>query len=196
MMRCPTNGPEVATVEPIASRHAGRGRERAAWMARVQDGDVDAYRALLDDLGAEVMSFLRRRLPNRQEADDVYQDVLLAVHVSRHTYERGRPVEPWVFAIASHVLARHVRGSVRRNAHELLVGAPPSGAAPVGRASSRVEILEAFRRLPPRQREAVELLAAAGLRPQTAAARAGISAGALRVRVHRAYKTLRMLLLT
>jgi DNA-directed RNA polymerase specialized sigma24 family protein len=37
-------------------------------------------------------TYLRLRLANSQEVDDVYQDVVLAIHVSRHTYEPARPV--------------------------------------------------------------------------------------------------------
>jgi RNA polymerase sigma-70 factor (ECF subfamily) len=83
-------------------------------MELAQAGDREAYRSLLDDLGPAVMAYLRRRLAAQHEIDDVYQEVLLAIHLSRHTYEPGRPVEPWVFAIAGHVLARQV--GARRDA--------------------------------------------------------------------------------
>lgn len=163
-------------------------------MMLAQAGDRDAYRALLDDLGPEVMAYLRRRLGDPQERDDVYQEVLLAIHVSRHTYERWRPLEPWVFAIAANVLARHVRRSMRRAAREVLVDVPPP--PPMGRVGlTRAEVREALGRLPRRQREALELLRLAGLSVEAAATHAGTTVGALRVRAHRAYKALRAILI-
>jgi RNA polymerase sigma-70 factor (ECF subfamily) len=161
-------------------------------MASAQTGDREAYRALLDDVGPELMAYLRRRLINPQDVDDVYQEVLLAIHVSRHTYEPGRPVEPWVFAIAGYVLARHLRRSRRRTTLEVLVDVLP--ALPIETVGpSGAEVRQAFGRLPPRQREAL-LLKQAGLSVDAAATRAGTTAGTFRVRVHRACKTLRVLL--
>jgi len=162
-------------------------------MALAQAGDRQAYRALLEDLGPAVMAYLRRRLANPQEVDDVSQEVLLAIHVSRHTYDPRRPLEPWVFAIAGHVLARHIRRSRRRATREVLVDVPPVEQVETGEPSLG-ELSRALRRLPPRQREAVELLHLAGLSAELAATRAGTTAGALRVRAHRAHNALRTLL--
>jgi len=80
-------------------------------MTRAQAGDREAYRSLLDNLGPEVMAYLRRRLHNPQDVDDVYQEVLLAIHMSRHTYERGLPVTAWVRAIARYKLIDCLRAS-------------------------------------------------------------------------------------
>lgn len=172
-----------------------RMQRRASWMALVQAGDRDAYRALLVDLGPDLLAYIRRRLVNRHEVDDVYQEALLAIHVSRHTYERGRPVEPWVFAIAGHVLARHVQRARQRTARELLIDVPPAEPMTIA-GPSRAEVRQALGLLPQLQRQALELLQFAGLSVEVAAARAGTTAGALRVRAHRAHKTLRALLFT
>src|SRR5207249_1032968 len=74
------------------------------------------------------MGFLRARLPDSQELGDLYQETFLALHRSRHTYEAPRPVEPWFFAIAAHVVARHLRRRRTRIAREVLVGVLPEEA--------------------------------------------------------------------
>jgi RNA polymerase sigma factor (sigma-70 family) len=162
-------------------------------MAQAQAGDREAYRSLLEDIGPDLMAYLRRRLRHPHDVDDVHQEVLLAIHVSRHTYQPARALEPWVFAIASHVLARHWRRRQRRARHEVLVDVLPTEQARTA-GPSRTEVRQALGRLPGRQRQALELLQLAGLPVDMAATRAGTTVGALRVRVHRAYKTLRMLL--
>jgi RNA polymerase sigma-70 factor (ECF subfamily) len=53
---------------------------------------------------------------------------------------------------------------------------------------------DAVARLPEQQREAFSMLKLEGLSIEQAAERAGVSAGALRVRAHRAYKILRKLI--
>ena len=166
---------------------------RARWMAQAQAGDREAYRSLLDDLGPSVMVYVQRRLRNAQEVDDVYQEILLAIHASRHTYEPGRPVEPWAFAIAAHVLARHWRRSQLRLRREVLVEVPPEKQTTTA-GPSRAEVSQALTRLPWGQRQALELLRFARIPVDVAASRAGTTVGALRVRAHRADKTLRGLL--
>jgi RNA polymerase sigma-70 factor (ECF subfamily) len=168
-----------------------RSRRRARWMAEAQGGDGEAYRALLDDIGPLVMTVVRRHA--RNDVEDLYQEVFMALHSTRHTYDPSRPLEPWLLAIARHVIADHEQRRRRRAARELLVGEPPP--VPVehdGHARRQLEQLVG--RLSPGQREAVELLRVDGLSVTSAALRAGTSAGALKVRAHRAYKVLRQLL--
>src|SRR5947207_7693155 len=101
-------------------------------MADAQRGNAEAYRALLDDIGPELMGFLRARVPDSQDLADLYQETFLALHRSRHTYEAPRPVEPWLFAIAAHVVARHLRRRRVRIGREVLVGVLPEEAMAEG----------------------------------------------------------------
>jgi len=163
------------------------------WMAEAQRGNVEAYRALLDDIGPEVMGFLRARVPSLQDVDDLYQETLLALHCARRTYKAPRPVEPWLFAIAGHVLARHIRRQRIRTAREVLVDSLPERATGDG-GHARVRLAQALDRLPPAHREALELVKFEGLSTAAAAVRTGTTPGALRVRAHRAYRALRQVL--
>ncbi len=170
-----------------------RSRRRAAWMARVQEGDQDAYRALLDDIGPTLFHLLRRRAVDRHEAEDMYQDTLMALHCARHTYQPSRPVEPWLFAIARNVASDHARRRVARASREVLADAlPDQPVDSAGDAEARLE--QMLSQLPPAQREAFEMLKLEGVSIEVAAGRAGTTAGALRVRAHRAYRAIKALL--
>src|SRR5262245_14323777 len=159
-------------------------------MAAAQRGDRDAYRALLDDVGPMVRHYVRMRVRNAEEANDVYQDVLMALHTARHTYDATRPFEPWLFAIARRVVFRRQGERVARDARETLVHVLPEMAID-GDASLKVRLEQALRRLSPDQREALALLKLDGLSIEAAAPRAGTTTGALKVRAHRAYRALR-----
>ena len=161
-------------------------------MAAAQRGDARSYRELLNDLGPMVFAFLRRRVRDPDECQDAYQDVLLALHRARHTYDPSRPFEPWLFAIARHVAVDHFRYRMVHTSHEILVEELPE---PAGDADpARPRLAEALDRLPQAQREAFEMLQLEGLSVAAAAARVGITTGALKVRAHRAYRALRALL--
>ena len=167
-----------------------RGHRRAGWMARAQAGDGEAYRALLDDLGPAVLSFLSRRVADRDDLSDAYQDTLLAMHRARHTYQPSRPIEPWLFAIARNVAADYGRRRRRRVGHEVLMAVLPDRPVEAERDVG-AQLDAALRRLPNRQREALQLLKFQGLSVAEAAARAGTTPGALKVRAHRAYVALK-----
>ena len=175
---------------------ADRSRRRALLMQRLQAGDADACRELLDDIGPSVVGFLRRRLAGSDEIEDVYQEVFMALFEARHTYEAGRPLEPWLFAIARNVAADHVRRHWTRTSWQELFAEPPDRPEQSSDESALggPNLAEALAQLPPSQREAFLMLKQEGISVEAAAARSGVSVGALKVRAHRAYKSLKKLI--
>jgi RNA polymerase sigma-70 factor, ECF subfamily len=111
------------------SRDLKRGVWRVRLMERLQQGDTDACAALLDDIGPLLTRFLRRRIADHQEIEDVYQEVLVAIFEARHTYEPSRPLEPWLFAIARNIAADYTRRRWSRARWEELVGELPERQA-------------------------------------------------------------------
>ena len=179
-----------------ADEPSGEARERRArWMAQAQTGDQGAYRALLEDVSSELRGFLRRRLRDAQEIEDVVQEILLTVHRARHTYDPTRPFEPWLMAIARHTAVDAFRRDRRRARFESLAddATPLEGTG--DQSGAELPLHTALEVLPESQREALELVKIQGLSVEEAAARSGVSEGALRVRVHRAYRALRARLL-
>lgn len=170
-----------------------RSRLRAGLMERLQQGDADACSALLDDIGPSLMYFLRRRVADVHELEDVYQEVFMAIFEARQTYEPGRPFEPWLFAIARNIAVDYSRRRWKRAHWEELVVELPEQMADTSNAAAP-ELNAVLAELPPDQREAFSMLKLDGLSVEAAAARAGVSVGALRVRAHRAYKSLKRLI--
>src|SRR5262249_16244408 len=169
-----------------------RSRRRARLMERLQRGDGDACRLLLDDIGPGVMRFLRGRVA-ADEIEDVYQEIFMALFQARHTYEPGRPLEPWLFAIARNIASDHGRRTWSRASWEELTGdSPESAVADTPAPEPDIEAL--LTRLPTAQREAFAMLKLDGLTLEMAAERAGVSVAALKVRAHRAYKTLKKMI--
>ena len=169
--------------------------ERARWMERVQAGDQEAYKALLEDVSLELRGFLRRHVREWQDVEDVLQETLLMLHRARHTYDPARPFDPWLRAIARHAAVDSFRRERRRGRWERLAedDDPIEGATtdPGGELSAAATLAD----LPASQRQALEMVKLDGLSIEQAAAKTGISQGALRVRIHRGYRTLRERLL-
>lgn len=170
-----------------------RSQRRARLMELVQQGDGGALRALIDDIGPAISNFLRRRIADSSELEDVLQDTLLALYQARHTYEPSRPLEPWLFAIARNVAADHAHRHWNRTRWQELSDAPELASDVT--TNTRPNLEEALSSLTQVQREAFVMLKMEGLSTAEAARRAGTSVGALKVRAHRAYETVKRLIL-
>jgi RNA polymerase sigma-70 factor (ECF subfamily) len=174
-----------------AERSTEEAGQRARWMERAQGGDGEAYRLLLESVSRDLRAFLRNRIRDPADTEDVLQEVLLTVHRARHTYDPARPFEPWLFAIARNAAVDWYRSMRTRRALEDAASEWEGIAEPHG----AVALEDALGSLPRDQREALEMVKVEGLPTAQAAARAGISEGALRVRIHRGYRALRERLL-
>ena len=173
-------------------------RSLAELMRAAQDGDANAYQAVLRACVPLAAAAARRRVPP-DLVDDVVQDVLVTIHRALATYDPSRPFEPWLRAIAARRAIDALRRTGRRGAREVHdpiaylnhAEDPPDF---VQEATDRAEagrLRAAISALPPRQREAVEIL---GLREHTleqASQVTGSSKVALKVNFFRALKSLR-----
>jgi RNA polymerase sigma factor (sigma-70 family) len=163
-------------------------------MERVQAGDQAAYRTLLGEITTELRAFLARRIRDRSEVEDRLQDVLLALHRARHTYDPSRRFDSWLYAIARHVTIDALRRAGARARWEQPLE-PDDLDRATGKDEGEVALDAAFAALPASQREALEMVKLDGMKIEDAAARAGVTQGALRVRLHRGYVALRNRLL-
>jgi len=159
-------------------------------MKAAQEGDSAAYDHLLRELLPVLRAFVRSRVDSTATAEDLVQDILLALHRSRHTYLPDHPFGPWLRSISRHVLIDFFRAQARRTPRG--VHPTPSDAPVLPRILVDDEALsEALEALPKDQREAVMLLQVEELSVHEAAERIGISPSALKVRAHRGYQALR-----
>jgi RNA polymerase sigma factor (sigma-70 family) len=154
----------------------------------------DAYRSS----GTAVLGYALRRVASRDDALDVVAETF-ATAWRRRAELPAEPeeVRPWLFGIARRCLANTLRSSRRAGRlGERLAGALADTALPDPstvheiRAEGR-RVREALDRLAPDDRELVTLVGWEGLTPAQAATALGVSAGAARVRLHRARTRLR-----
>lgn len=167
-------------------------------MRCAQDGDAEAYQALLALITPRIRRVIRSRRAFLDLADveDLVQDVLLSLHAVRHTYDPGRPFVPWLLAIVRHRLADAARRYSRQKGHEVAVDDLDVTFADVeanvdAAIGDEEALAQAIRHLPAGQRQAIELLKLRELSLKEAAARTGSSISALKVATHRAMASLR-----
>ncbi|WP_338049119.1 sigma-70 family RNA polymerase sigma factor [Rhodoplanes elegans] len=119
------------------------------------------------------------------DAEDVVQEILLAVHLKRHTWDAARPIGPWLGAIARHKTIDAIRRRGGR-AGVPLDDVVDTLAAPSEEPAIReTELARALETLPAGERAAVTAIAVDGAGIAEAAKTLGTSEGALRVALHR-----------
>src|SRR5712692_7042490 len=72
--------------------------ELKALMLASLDGSAGSYRSLLERLSSRLRAYYKGKLARvgrgATEAEDLVQEVLLAIHLKRHTYDTGEPFTP------------------------------------------------------------------------------------------------------
>lgn len=150
--------------------------------------------AALEELRPKVLRYCASRLADVETAQDVTQEVLLAVHVAS-VRDPSLDVTPYAFGVASNKVADVYRTRSRRPehlTHEVPEVVDPYDG-PESTALRRDEVRQVRRLLdglPPRARELL-LLRTAGLTAEQAGEVVGLSPGAVRVAQHRALNQLR-----
>ncbi len=165
----------------------------AAAMRAAMDGDSAAYERLLAELAAMLRGLARARLCRSGlgpgETEDVVQEVLLAVHRKRDTWDDARPFLPWLNAIAEYKMIDAMRriGRARRRTVDQPVDemAERLSAPPREPTLADTDPARAIEALPERERSVVAALGIEGLSVRGAAARLAISEVAVRVAFHR-----------
>lgn len=152
-------------------------------------GDEQAYASLLSDLTRILRNFVRTALARTNvgvaDVEDVVQEILLTLHLKRHTWRNDEPLRPWLYAIARHKVVDHLRRSGRRVMLDIDDFADVlSGEARQDNITGE-QIERALTSLSPRERQVIRYCTVEGRSAQEVAASLGLTEGAIRVALHR-----------
>ncbi len=73
-------------------------------MVMYQNGSEDAFQILYHRHSAKVFGFLKSRIKTNEKVQDLYQEVFIKIHRSKHLYNKALPVLPWIFTITKSVM--------------------------------------------------------------------------------------------
>ncbi|WP_433477664.1 RNA polymerase sigma factor [Spirillospora sp. CA-142024] len=160
--------------------------------------EPECFAALFDRHYPVIHGYAARRL-GRGLADDVAAETFLIAFDRRERYDVSRDdARPWLYGIASNLIARHHRAEVRQ--YRALARTGTSGAAEghadavagrIDAQAARGPLAAALGGLARGDRDVLLLVAWAQLSLQEAGDALGIPAGTARSRLHRARKKIR-----
>ena len=159
---------------------------------RLTDQPLD-LETIWAEVGTSMEGFVRRRVNDPHQADDVVADVMLRIHQHLGTIDDHERVTAWVFRIARNAITDHYRRTGRRRevlTAELEPAADPSADAWLDDQEAALTELAACIRplveaLPRDYRRALELTDFDGHSQIEAARMEGISVSGMKSRVQR-----------
>jgi RNA polymerase sigma-70 factor (ECF subfamily) len=179
-------------------------------MLDVKAGDTQSFELLLHRYRTPLVNFLYRMMRNREQAEDLAQEVFLRVYRARGDYVPSAKFTTWLFRIATNLALNSVRDN-RYQRLEVSLDAPVSADAEDGddrpldvadkhpdieqylvEEARRRMIRHAIDKLPEKQRAAVLLHKYQELEYNEIARILECSQSALKSLLFRAYETLRV----
>jgi RNA polymerase sigma factor (sigma-70 family) len=184
------------TGAPAARQATGHGiQEQDAVLIRRSWHEPEAFAGLFDRYVQQIHHYVARRL-GTDAADDIVAETFLAAFRRRHSYDTERALaRPWLYGIATNLVARHRRSEQRylRALHRTGVDPlpEPMADAVADRVTAQMHerrMAKALGRLSPGDRDALLLAAWGGLSYEEMAQALDVPIGTVRSRLHRARK--------
>ena len=182
----------------------------AALVARLRDGDADAFELLVREHGGRLLATARRFFTNEDDARDVLQDAFLAAFRSIDGFAGAARLSTWLHRIVVNAALMRLRSRKRRREESIdgllprfeedghWVEPPALWDAPtddlVERQETRATVRKAIDRLPANYRTVLLLRDVEELDTDEAAALLGVTPNTVKTRLHRARQALRTLL--
>ncbi len=78
-------------------------------MVMYQNGAENAFQELYARHSSKIYGFLKRKIYQAEKVTDIYQEVFIKIHRSKHLYNKSFPFLPWIFTITKSVLIDEIR---------------------------------------------------------------------------------------
>ena len=127
-------------------------------MREVARGRAHPLEMLVRRYAVRLMTFLSRMVGDRHRAEELFQDVFLAVWLKRHQYDPDRAFRPWLYAVAVNACRAGFRRRVLPTAALGESDPTDNGEAPGDRicaAETAAQVGRAVTLLPEQQRTVV-----------------------------------------
>lgn len=165
-------------------------------MGEVRNGDVARLGELFERHHRRLFSFFLRLTRDRAGAEDLVQEVFVRMLKYRQTFKSDAEFTPWMFRLARNAATDRWRARPRELQHD---PEAPEPAAETDHPVDRLELGDRKRRLAralealtPEKRELLLLARFSEMRYDEIGELLGVTVGAVKVRVHRAMKDLKI----
>lgn len=167
-------------------------------MVKAQSADQLAYQQLLEGLSMFLANYLKTKIFVPTAIEDVSQEILLAIHKSRHTYDPKRPFMKWFLTLTHYKIIDYIRVNSKTSKREIMISDEfilhNDPSLMLIEIENMSLLIAAINRLDIKSRSVIELHKLEGLKVSEVAHKLNLSESNVRVIAHRAYKQLAKIL--
>ena len=157
------------------------------------DGNKNAYRKLLETISILLENYLNKRIFDKDDKEDILQEILVSFHSARHTYILEKPFFPWLFGIAKNHLNRyyHFKSKKQNEILNFEMNQFPKIETEEIDSTQMDSLLIELKNLPERQKKIITLLKFQGKSIEQVAKIMNLSNNNVKVIAHRGYEKLK-----
>ena len=164
-------------------------------MRRVKSGDDSAFTELMKRHYKSIMNFIYRFTNDRNDSEDLAQEVFLRVYRSVKEYKPQAKFSTWLYKIATNVCLTELKmkrrinkvslDEIQENKHDIGDSNSPSGYDLINRRDIKESIFQALNSIPERERISIILCKYEGFSYDEVADVIGCTVGAVKTYIHR-----------
>ncbi|WP_243836458.1 sigma-70 family RNA polymerase sigma factor [Leptospira meyeri] len=168
--------------------------ELSGLMRSAQEGDSLSYKKLLEEICVILRALLAVKVFDSDDREDVLQEILIAVHLSKHTFLPEKSFLPWLSTIANYKIIDYIRKKERKKKKEFILSNEylPENQNIHLEDDSKERIDEILTKLSEKQRLIFRLLKLEKMSVAETAKILSMSQSAVKTAAHRIYKVIRL----
>ncbi len=168
--------------------------ELSGLMRSSQEGDSSSYRKLLEETSEILRKTLAVKIYDPNDREDVLQEILIAIHLSKHTFLPDKSFLPWVSTIAKYKIVDYIRKKERMKKREIIRSNEylPEKEYFDSEENIKERIEEILDKLSEKQRLIIRLLKLERMSVAETAKVMSMSQSAVKTAAHRIYKIIRI----
>jgi len=150
-----------------------------------QSGDKNSYENLLNGISSFLKNYLHHRIFDKNEIDELKQEILIATHRSLHTYNSEKSFMGWFLAITEHKIIDYIRSLKKRenlvdieSIHNILTNTD---------SDLKLDIDKAINQLSIKEKKVIMLIKVRGHSLNEVAEQLNLTEANVKVIAHRAY---------
>lgn len=125
-------------------------------MTLYQNGNEEAFQVLYSRHSSKILGFIKSRVFMNERSHDIFQEVFMKIHKSKHLYNQNHPVLPWIFTITKNAITDEAR-KFKPTRNQIQIDDLDLAAPEVEASYSMSDMTQQLDLIPTKQKSAIEM---------------------------------------
>ncbi len=125
-------------------------------MILYQNGDEAAFAILYERHSSKIFGFIKSRIRTSERCQDIFQQVFMKIHKSKHLYNKSHPLLPWLFTITKNTIVDDAR-KIKKYSNQIQIDDLQIAAPALEVGFKLDDITLQLEQIPLKQRSVIEM---------------------------------------